>query len=106
MAQIDDHLTCMELVLAVHVPHASPPGLEHAQDRNAARSGPRSSPPRGSSGPPESRGFKAMREADRRELEGFCPGFSWPLLIPPLVLLVPAGVLRSAKAQAAFPAVL
>jgi hypothetical protein len=42
-----------------------------------------------------------MREADRRELEGFCL-----FLIPPLVHLVPDGVLRSAQAQVAFPAVL
>jgi hypothetical protein len=44
-AQID-HLTCTELVVvAVHVPHPSPPGLEHARSRNAGQSGPRSRSP-------------------------------------------------------------
>jgi len=84
-AQIDDHPTCMELaVLAVHVPHPSPPEPGPSRVRNAGRSGPRSSPPAGRAARVRPN-REAWRQCGRRigvSSGGVWPGFSSRLPSP------------------------
>jgi hypothetical protein len=101
-AQIDEHITCMELViLAVPVPHPSPPEPEPARG-NAGRSVPRSSPPAGAARVRPNR--EACKQCGRRigvSSGDFGLGFLGLSLSPPLVVvvLVLDGVLSSAHAQ-------